>query len=325
VLIVDEVHNCAPAGAGGRYARDTLRTQAIRTLAPHCEHRLFLSATPHNGYDNSFAALLELLDPHRFARGIKPSRDATREVTVRRLKQDLLNDDGTPRFPRRRVVMLEVEHPDSERKVHADLVAYATARTKRLGTGDPSSNAAADFVTTLLKKRLFSSPAAFLRTLEVHRETITRARRPEAKPTTTVLQRLFDDAANSLDIETSGDGVGEAAREAIDAAAAAEPSRPTDNELALLDQMIAWAQRAAVSEDARTERAAGLGAAARQARSEVHRPAGDRLFRVPRDPALPAGAPRRPRDRRRPCRAAGRDDQRGGARADQASVAGAAR
>ncbi len=71
MLIVDEVHNCAPAGAGGRWARDTLRTQAIRTLAPHCEHRLFLSATPHNGYDNSFAALLELLDPHRFARGIR--------------------------------------------------------------------------------------------------------------------------------------------------------------------------------------------------------------------------------------------------------------
>jgi hypothetical protein len=32
VLIVDEVHNCAPAGAGtARYARDSLRTQAIRT------------------------------------------------------------------------------------------------------------------------------------------------------------------------------------------------------------------------------------------------------------------------------------------------------
>ena len=94
VLIVDEVHNCAPAGAGGRYARDTLRTAAVRTLAPHCEHRLFLSATPHNGYDNSFAALLELLDPHRFARGIRPRREATREVTVRRLKHDLLDDEG---------------------------------------------------------------------------------------------------------------------------------------------------------------------------------------------------------------------------------------
>lgn len=253
VLIVDEVHNCAPAGAGGRYAKDTLRTQAIRTLAPHCEHRLFLSATPHNGYENSFAALLELLDPYRFARGIEPSREATREVTVRRLKQELVNDDGSPRFPRRKVVMLEVEHPASEREVHAQLVAYGAARAKRLGA-NPSARAAADFVTTLLKKRLFSSPAAFLRTLEVHRDTLLRARRPEAPPTPTVLQRLFDDAAASLDGEASEDGVGEAEREAIDAAAAAEPSRPTGEELALLEAMIAWAEPMADREDSRTRR-----------------------------------------------------------------------
>src|SRR4051795_10438351 len=173
VLIVDEVHNCAPAGAGGRYARDTLRTAAIRTLAPHCEHRLFLSATPHNGYDNSFAALLELLDPHRFARGIRPAAEATREVTVRRLKQDLKHADGSPRFARRRIVMLEVEHPDSERAVHADLAAYGAARARRLH-GGRAQTLAADFVVTLLKKRLFSSPAAFLRTLEVHRDTLRR-------------------------------------------------------------------------------------------------------------------------------------------------------
>jgi superfamily II DNA or RNA helicase len=251
VLIVDEVHNCAPAGAGGRYARDTLRTGAIRTLAPHCEHRLILSATPHNGYDNSFAALLELLDPHRFARGIKPSKEATREVTVRRLKQDLVDDEGNPRFPRRRVVMLEVEHPESERVVHADLVAYGSLRSRRLG-GDASAKSAADFVVTLLKKRLFSSPAAFLRTLEVHRETITRRREEPARPTPTVLQRLFDDAANSLDEEEAEDGVGQSAREAIEAAAAAEQGRPTPQELELLDRMIGWAQRASVTEDART-------------------------------------------------------------------------
>src|SRR4051794_22241125 len=142
ILIVDEVHNCAPAGAGGRYARDTLRTAAVRTLAPHCEHRLFLSATPHNGYDNSFAALLELLDPHRFARGIKPTLAATREVTVRRLKQDLTNPDGSPRFARRRVVMLEVEHPPGERAVHAHLAAYGAARAQRLNGGRASKLAA---------------------------------------------------------------------------------------------------------------------------------------------------------------------------------------
>lgn len=42
LLIVDEVHNVAPA-ARGRYATDSQRTQAIRAVAPHFEHRLFLS------------------------------------------------------------------------------------------------------------------------------------------------------------------------------------------------------------------------------------------------------------------------------------------
>ena len=44
LLIVDEVHGCAPSGRG-RYATDSLRTAAIRRIAPHFEHRLFLSAT----------------------------------------------------------------------------------------------------------------------------------------------------------------------------------------------------------------------------------------------------------------------------------------
>jgi hypothetical protein len=48
-----------------------------------------------------------------------------REVTVRRLKQELLDEHGAPRFPRRSVVMLEVEHPDDERAVHVDLAARA--------------------------------------------------------------------------------------------------------------------------------------------------------------------------------------------------------
>lgn len=253
VLIVDEVHNCAPAGAGGRYARDTLRTQAIRTLAPHCEHRMFLSATPHNGYDNSFAALLELLDPHRFARGIKPTQQATREVTVRRLKQDLTDSDGNPRFPKRRVEFLEVQHSDEERAIHAKLKEYGMLRARRLG-GDSVKETAADFVVTLLKKRLFSSPAAFERTLRVHRETLTRSRSNVPAPAPTVLLRLIDDAAQADDAEVDEDGLGEQTREALDAATAAEQSQPTSDEFRLLDEMQAWAERAARREDARTTR-----------------------------------------------------------------------
>lgn len=39
-------------------------------LAPRFEHRLLLSATPHNGHSNSFSALLEILDSQRFWRGV---------------------------------------------------------------------------------------------------------------------------------------------------------------------------------------------------------------------------------------------------------------
>ncbi len=42
--IVDEAHNVAPAGRG-RYATDSLRTHAMWTIAPHAEHKLFVSAS----------------------------------------------------------------------------------------------------------------------------------------------------------------------------------------------------------------------------------------------------------------------------------------
>src|SRR2546423_8190694 len=71
LLIVDEAHNAAPAG-GGRYATDSDRTRAIRTLAPHLEHKLLLTATPHQCYTQSFPSLPEILGNHPLARGIPP-------------------------------------------------------------------------------------------------------------------------------------------------------------------------------------------------------------------------------------------------------------
>ncbi len=89
LLILDEAHNAAPA-SGARYAVDSQFTKSIRELAPRFEHRLFLSATPHNGHSNSFSALLEILDPQRFCRGVPiDSVKQLEPVMVRRLKDDL--------------------------------------------------------------------------------------------------------------------------------------------------------------------------------------------------------------------------------------------
>ncbi|HYF62669.1 MAG TPA: SNF2-related protein, partial [Herpetosiphonaceae bacterium] len=109
LLVIDEVHNVAPSGRG-QYATDSLRTQAIRRIAPHFEHRVFLSATPHNGYPESFSALLELLDNQRFARGVTPERSQLQAIMVRRLKAEIHDWDGRPKFPQRRLDALEVAY-----------------------------------------------------------------------------------------------------------------------------------------------------------------------------------------------------------------------
>ncbi|MFM8275662.1 MAG: hypothetical protein ACKN89_01525 [Cyanobium sp.] len=89
LLILDEAHNAAPASNTLRYAIDSGLTRSLRDLAPLFEHRIFLSATPHNGHSNSFTALLELLDPARFVRGVPFEPSDLDTVLVRRLKDDL--------------------------------------------------------------------------------------------------------------------------------------------------------------------------------------------------------------------------------------------
>src|SRR5690606_15154825 len=96
LLILDEAHHAAPASAGA-WAVDSQFTRAIRELSVRFEHRLFLSATPHNGLTNSFTALLELLDPQRFVRGTTVDPALRDQVMVRRLKSDLASVvDGIP-------------------------------------------------------------------------------------------------------------------------------------------------------------------------------------------------------------------------------------
>ena len=126
ILILDEAHNNSPSGTGN-YVLDSQRAQAIRELTPHFEHKLFLTATPHNGYSDGFGALLELLDPNRFARTAAPDPVLVRAVMVRRLKSEMKNWDGTSRFPRRKLEHIEVPYGADEKR-HGVLAEYVHSR-----------------------------------------------------------------------------------------------------------------------------------------------------------------------------------------------------
>jgi len=253
VLIVDEAHNCAPSGRG-KYATDSLRTGAIRLLAPHFEHKLFLTATPHNGYSESFTALLELLDNQRFARGMdtgtKEFHRQKEAVMVRRLKSELPKDDfGNDRFPKRVLEALEVDYPAEERRIHAALKRYSELR--QANAHDPAEKFATDFVLLILKKRLFSSPAAFLRTLEQHQSSLRNAKKRKAvsKPTRGVLQRQIDRVDEDYSVDDEAD---EATHEALDAASLLF-REPSAEESSLLREMKSWAEKATSQLDAKTK------------------------------------------------------------------------
>jgi superfamily II DNA or RNA helicase len=167
VLVVDEAHHVAPSSpsavASGRgYAVDTQRTVAVRQLADKCEHRLFLSATPHNGHPESFTALMEMIDPRRFSRGALLDSNALKDVTVRRLKRDL-KDRG---FKDRQVKILEFTPEDSEQEMFSLLDEIVTRSAKKNGT-----KPGGDIVTMLLKKRFLSSPFAFGMTISHYRDS----------------------------------------------------------------------------------------------------------------------------------------------------------
>ncbi|MFE2722829.1 DISARM system SNF2-like helicase DrmD [Kitasatospora sp. NPDC059327] len=164
VLVVDEAHHVAPASptsAPGQrgYAVDSHRTTTTKKLAEACEHRLFLSATPHNGYSESFTALLEMIDGRRFSRGASIDKKALDEVKVRRVKTEL-PDKG---FRPRKIATIPFTPSDDEQEQFDRLVRLLTETARARGRGKGG-----DIVSMLLKKRFLSSPWSFARTLELY-------------------------------------------------------------------------------------------------------------------------------------------------------------
>ncbi len=254
LLILDEAHNFAPASAG-KYAIDSRLTRAIRDLAPRFEHKLFLSATPHNGHTNSFSALLELLDPQRFVRGVPVDPKLRDTVMVRRLKSDLRAIGE--KFPRRNVGRVEIDRlpEDAPELVLSQLLQrYRKAREARLASATRSQQASAMLVVMSLQKRLLSSIEAFVRTLEVHRASMlaTGGKAPVLEPRTLDLLAATPDADDERaelpedDLEREED----AQMAAATRQSGADPSA-LGPELALLDEMARVARASRYDADPR--------------------------------------------------------------------------
>ena len=266
LFILDEAHHAAPS-AGTKYAIASQLTKAVRELSALFEHRLFLTATPHNGHSNSFSALLEMLDPDRFIRGIPVQPRDLDQVMVRRLKSDLRKLDPKS-FPERvvkaeRLAGLPQSAPELD--LSRRLAAYGELRMRRIARLTPGRQAMAQLAFVGLQQRLLSSIAAFARTLKKHRAGLAAAilaegevsQEAEAAAARGFLGGESADEAAELGLED------EAAEKAVEADEEAEALAAAaigalgagvddlKSELACVDEMLAIAEREAARPDTR--------------------------------------------------------------------------
>lgn len=111
LLIVDGCHNLMPSPFGD----DSELCKMLQLIAPQFEHRVFLSATPHNGHTRSFTGLLEILDPVRFSQTdeLRPAeRERVQQVVIRSYESEkAVSEEGTWRHVR---ITLRPENKDFE-------------------------------------------------------------------------------------------------------------------------------------------------------------------------------------------------------------------
>lgn len=253
MLILDEAHHAAPSSAT-RYAIDSQFTRAVRRLSSKFEHRLFLSATPHNGHSNSFSSLLEILDPQRFTRGVPVRAGDLDPVMVRRLKSDLKYFGET--FPERvvepiRIAGLPEDSPDLV--LPRLLGAYGETLRARAAALPPKQAGLTRLAFVGLQQRLLSSPAAFAHTLAVHLRGLDRV---AAASDAAALAFIKGAPEHEHDPEDEQSALALLQEEDDEASASAAQVTASISDRAQVEKMLALARRAANDPDARVARLA---------------------------------------------------------------------
>lgn len=180
IIIIDEAHNVAERSTHSQRAR------LARLLSTRSDTLIMLSATPHDGKPESFASLMNMLDPTAIANPHDYSQEDFRDkgLVIRRFKKDV-REQLRAHFPERHIETLRI--PASE----AEEAAYKQLMQVSFHTLDGRSAGAGQLFRTTLEKALFSSPAACLSTIENRLKRLQKhADRPEIQKDIDTLNAL---------------------------------------------------------------------------------------------------------------------------------------
>lgn len=205
LLIVDEAHNLMPSNFG----EDSDLSEMLRSLSVWFEHKLFLTATPHNGHTRCFSGLLEQLDPVRFTQSSEftpAMRQRIEEVVVRRLKRDINERDRQlqqiPRFCERLPEPVPLYFGSREKRLSSAFQAFRSQVKGLIATAQKTDQLAGSFAVEVLNKRLLSCPYTFAQSWARFKQGMARAEAAELAEINAAQRAIAEDLDD--DRETEG-------------------------------------------------------------------------------------------------------------------------
>lgn len=154
IIVIDECQNVAERAKGSQKSQ---RAKLAERLATRSETLILLSATPHDGKPESFASLMNMLDPTAIANPSAYSKEDIKDLYLRRFRKDVIEDLRSS-VKERNTKDVECDASEREERV------FALLKDLKLPDSDSRAKAGQLFKTTLAKS-LLSSPMAALETV----------------------------------------------------------------------------------------------------------------------------------------------------------------
>jgi superfamily II DNA or RNA helicase len=173
IIVIDECQNVAERGVG---AQRSQRSKLAELLATRSDTLILLSATPHDGKPESFASLVNMLDPTAIANPKDYTKEEAeiRDLYVRRFRKDVIGQMRAAQgVPERDAANVEAKASAEEEAV------FSALATLKLPDSDRKAKAGQLFRTTL-QKAMLSSPMACLETVRNQLHTLGQSKEPSA-------------------------------------------------------------------------------------------------------------------------------------------------
>ncbi|SDR90446.1 SNF2 family N-terminal domain-containing protein [Formosa sp. Hel1_31_208] len=173
-LIVDEVHLCARPHQSGSQAgsKSMLRYELLKNVSSRIQNVLFLTATPHNGYSDSFASIIELLNPKivtyknhgKVSFNKKEARFNVCQRNREKIEAWYKEQERKSPFPKRIQKEIRVQ-PSSAFEQLLEATENYTDKIIHEAIKSGKRNMVSQWVAIHLQKRAISSPYALLQSL----------------------------------------------------------------------------------------------------------------------------------------------------------------